>query len=230
MSKKPIYLIRILLVMALIIILILSAYTLLYGNFNSLFEAEVWVTIGNIVNGISLLGILLTFFFLHPLSFLKKMESKNFPSSSDHPPKTSYDALLFTVSKADIPIWMMKHYQPKSMGLIGSDEVLESINKIKEEAKKLGIKVYCRSLVATDVDVVVRAKHETLEIIKELLQTGSYHLALDITGGKTPMSIGAFLAAEQEGIDSLYVTAAFDKGQPISETIKPILLSGQKAG
>jgi hypothetical protein len=229
MSKKPIYL-RILLVIAVIIILILSVYTLLYGNFNSLFTPEVWTAIGNIVNGISFVGIVLSFFFLHPLSFLKKMESKNFPSSSAHPPKTSYDALLFTVSKADIPIWMMKHYQPKSIGLIGSDEVLESLNKIKEDAKKLEIKIYCRSLVAADVDVVARAKHETLEIIQALLKAGSYHLALDITGGKTPMSIGAFLAAEEEGIDSLYVTAAFDKGRPISETIKPILLSGQKAG
>ncbi len=230
MSNKSIYLTRILLVVALIIILILSAYTLLYGNFNSLFEAEVWATIGNIVNGISLLGIVLTFFFFHPLSFLKEMENKNFPNNGEHPPETSYDALLFTVSKADIPIWMMKHYQPKSIGLIGSNEVLESINKIKEEAKKLEIEVYCRSLVDADVDVVARAKHETLEIIKELLQTGSYHLALDITGGKTPMSIGAFLAVEEEGIDSLYVTAKYDKGRPISKTIKPILLSGQKAG
>ena len=229
MSRKPIYL-RILLVIAIIIILILSVYTLLYGNFNSLFSAEVWAAIGNIVNGISFIGILFTFFFFRPLSFLKKIESKNFPSSSANPPKTNYDALLFTVSNADLPIWMMKKYQPRSIGLIGSNEVSDSLKKIKEEAEKLEINVYCRSLVDTDVDVVTRAKHETLEIIQELLKAGSYHLALDITGGKTPMSIGAFLAAEEEGIDSLYVTAKYDKGRPVNETIKTILLSGQKAG
>jgi N-acetylmuramic acid 6-phosphate (MurNAc-6-P) etherase len=30
---------------------------------------------------------------------------------------------------------------------------------------------------------------------------------VDITGGKTPMSVGAFMAAEERGATSLYVTA-----------------------
>lgn len=37
---------------------------------------------------------------------------------------------------------------------------------------------------------------------------------MDITGGKVTMSIGAFMAAEEQGCASLYVATAFKDGKP----------------
>jgi len=33
---------------------------------------------------------------------------------------------------------------------------------------------------------------------------------VDVTGGKLPMSLGAFMAAEESGADTLYVASEFD--------------------
>jgi hypothetical protein len=62
-------------------------------------------------------------------------------------------------------------------------------------------------------------------MIDEAKAEGVKQIAVDITGGKTPMSIGMFLAAEEEKIDSLYVSAKYDKGGAISDSINAILLS-----
>ena len=35
-------------------------------------------------------------------------------------------------------------------------------------------------------------------------------IAVDVTGGKTPMSLGAFMAAEEFAVQTIYITSEFD--------------------
>ena len=153
-----------------------------------------------------------------------KIDKENFPAEGTLIIKKSYDALIFTVSRSDIPNWMIANYKPKVIGLVGSTEYSKSVDAIKEEAEKQGIKVHRRIL--ENPDRVARVNEEAIEIINAIQQDGFEKIAVDITGGKTPMSIGVFLAAEEHGLDSLYVSADYDKGVPIASSIKAILLSG----
>jgi hypothetical protein len=48
-------------------------------------------------------------------------------------------------------------------------------------------------------------------LLSELHQAGCRKIAVDLTGGKLPMSLGAFMAAEEAGVTSLYVATDFDR-------------------
>lgn len=49
------------------------------------------------------------------------------------------------------------------------------------------------------------------QAIERLNAIGCAHIAVDVTGGKVPMSLGAFMAAEEAGKDSLYVSVDYDQ-------------------
>jgi hypothetical protein len=58
---------------------------------------------------------------------------------------------------------------------------------------------------------------------------GVRNVAVDVTGGKVPMSLGAFMAAEEAALDSLYVTTAWRDGKPDASTAKLTRISGTVA-
>ena len=227
-SKKRLFYIKVIFLLAVLLLLILSAYILINNNFNELLNKSSWEIIGNLANILGLIGIAISVFIYQPLSLFKKIQNKidkeNFPTKGTLIIEKSYDALIFTVSRSDIPNWMIANYKPKAIGLVGSIELSKSVDTIKEEAEEQGIKVHRRIL--ENPDRVARVNEETVEIINTLQKDGLEKIAVDITGGKKPMSIGVFLAAEEHGLDSLYVSADYDKGVPIANSIKVILLSG----
>ena len=57
-------------------------------------------------------------------------------------------------------------------------------------------------------------------LLEELKRNGISNVAVDLTGGKVPMSLGAFMAAEEARVDSLYVTVSYEQGQPQPETAR----------
>ena len=209
------------------VIFILSLYIIFSSNFNEMLNKSGWDSVSNINNILGLLGTIISIFIIFPLYLTNKIQAvikqKVFPDPLEKNLEATYEALLFTVSQPDLPIWMIKHYKPKAIGLIGTEERLDSLKDIRDYAKQHGIKIYSRTLESADV--IVRTKQETLEIIEDLTAANFKLQALDITGGKTPMSIGAFLAAEEKGIDTLYVTADYNQKGPISGSIKSVLLS-----
>ncbi len=80
--------------------------------------------------------------------------------------------------------------------------------------------------IADPWDVVdVRDKMQTL--VKWLTRKGVPlgEIALDITGGTTPMSVGAFTVAEEQGLDTQYVRSQYEGNRPIEKTQEGILVS-----
>jgi len=61
------------------------------------------------------------------------------------------------------------------------------------------------------VTEVEDATRHVLEWIAESEGVKREEMAFDVTGGKTLMSIGAFLAADRMGVDVQYISSAFDK-------------------
>lgn len=213
-----------------IIVFTLSVYVLVdkYVEIQGIATNDTWSYVGNLANVLGLFGFVISLFIMMPFkisrSIIKFLKHRTFPATDDVPAELdNYSALVFTVSRPDIPIWLIKAYKPSAVGLIGSAMFSESIETIEAFASEQGIPCFVRAL--ENPDVVERAKRETAEVIKAIKAIGIEDIAVDVTGGKVPMSLGAFLAADEHCLDTLYVTAKYDKGQPISSTIKPLLMT-----
>ena len=63
---------------------------------------------------------------------------------------------------------------------------------------------------AVDPDDPTQSRQAAAALLAMMQRAGHEKLAVDITGGKTPMSLGAFMAAEEAGAASLYVASGFD--------------------
>jgi hypothetical protein len=126
-------------------------------------------------------------------------------------------AILFTVSRSDVPAWVMQHSRPTWVGFIGSEVSRKAVESLRDKAIELGIRVVDPHFVG-DPDDPQAAMEATRTLIAGLRRTGITNVAVDVTGGKVPMSLGAFMAAEEAGLESIYVSVEYDRGQPRPET------------
>jgi len=139
-----------------------------------------------------------------------------FPSIGGNPEHTHWQGIVFTVSRAEVPLWVIHQVQPDRIGLLITQTSQEQSAIIRQAAEQQGITVYIEIL--NDPDDPAEANRKTKELLQTLRQNGISELAVDITGGKTPMSLGAFMAAEELSSDSIYVTSHYKDGKPDMNT------------
>lgn len=135
--------------------------------------------------------------------------------------KHNWDALAFTVSHRDVPLWVMEVCQPRHIGLIATEGSRAAARDIAAQAQQRGIKV-AETVYLDNPDDPAEARDRTRHVLESLKRADAANIAIDITGGKTTMSLGAFMAAEEMGISSLYVTAPYD-----NELRRPVMRNAQ---
>jgi len=177
---------------------------------------------------------LMTITFLGGLyGFINRDDLRNwlarnrFPSIGGNPEHTRWQGLVFTISRSDVPLWVTAQVQPQIIGLLITHSSLEQGATIRQYAEQNGIAVAVETL--NDPDNPAEAKRKTQDLLQTLHQHGAHDLAVDITGGKTPMSLGAFMAAEESGCDSIYVTTAYKDGKPDMTTAQIKAISQAQA-
>lgn len=119
-----------------------------------------------------------------------------------------YDGIVFTVSKPDTPCWVIESVRPRVVGLIHTEASREAAEAIRACAGKVGAQVFAQQIA--DPDDPFDSRQAAAYLLSRMKRDGCNSLGVDITGGKVPMSLGAFMAAEEQGATSLYVTCAFD--------------------
>lgn len=150
-----------------------------------------------------------------------------FPDVGDEllPGDADWDGLVFTVSREDVPRWVMNQSHPRAVAFVCSELSHGVANALAEHAKAIGI----RSLLVRTVepDDPAEARSAAAASIEALREAGCERLAVDVTGGKLPMSLGAFMAAEERGADTVYVSAEYDSGlkAPKMETTRVLRIS-----
>ncbi|MDX8402658.1 MAG: hypothetical protein R8K47_08510 [Mariprofundaceae bacterium] len=137
-----------------------------------------------------------------------------------------WDGLVFTVSHEGVPQWVMAKIRPHAVAFICSNQSRDTAGRLADKAKSMGI----RSLAMHEVDEhdpddALRAARSAIAALRE---ADCEHIAIDVTGGKLPMSIGAFMAAEEAGVDTLYVASSFDSKlkRPDMSTARILRISG----
>ncbi|OFC30311.1 Card1-like endonuclease domain-containing protein [Acidithiobacillus caldus] len=159
-----------------------------------------------LVGGIALWGVFL------PTSFWNRMRKYlrgNVHQGGEEVDTIAADGVIFTVSKKETPIWTMMKVRPNRVHLIGSRQTMEAVNSIKEFAHTANITISEAEL--NDADDVAEARQLVSHAINQLQQHGCKRIVIDVTGGKTPMSIGAFQAGDEANLPVIYVTAPFDQ-------------------
>ena len=133
-----------------------------------------------------------------------------FPVDGDEAASTErWDAIIFTVSKPDLPSWVIQQKSPAAVGLVDTESSRPASEQIVAQISDRGIDVVGPKMVG-DADDPAEVREATAWLIQKLRDNGQARIAVDVTGGKTPMSLGAFMAAQEQGCDTLYVSSEFD--------------------
>ncbi len=153
-------------------------------------------------------------------------KTNKFPSVNKDLDQNKYDGLIFTVSRPDVPTWVIESQRPKYVGLVESAQSQASSDKIMENTSNINIK-FASPQRLVDVDNPEESKHAVEVLIKKLQKNGCKNIAVDITGGKVTMSLGAFMAAEEAGVQTIYISTEFDVAlkAPRMDTAKIISIS-----
>jgi hypothetical protein len=120
-----------------------------------------------------------------------------------------FDALLLPISKAEIPCWLIDLTRPDHLALIATPQSLQAARQVEDHARQAGIMdITLRTLEQADDTATCRDIATTL--LQQFKTSGCEQIGADTTGGKVPMSLGVFMAAEELGATTLYVSVEFD--------------------
>ena len=138
---------------------------------------------------------------------------------SNHFPKTGYaadiepgqwEAIVFTISREDVPAWVMEQLKPRAVAFLATRQSRESAEKLIHKAENMGIEVIGLHQLSDYTDTTASKEHVS-SFIRKLRAAGMHKVAVDITGGTLPMSLGAFMAAEEARSSTLYVSVPYDR-------------------
>lgn len=200
---------------------------------NNLFNwtSQNWLTIDQIGILVGLLLGILQIILLLVAIFKRKtirrwLLRNRFPNIGRNDAGKNWHGILFTVSQSQLPCWIIKTKKPQIIGLIASRQSHKNAREIQECAEQLGVRVI-PIIEISDPDDTVQSYQKTRQLIKEMRPDESQAIAVDITGGKRPMSMGAFMAAVEAQADTLYISADFDANlkQPDLNTAHILTLS-----
>ncbi len=168
------------------------------------------ILVGDLLMLITIGGSLLAFFKRDRIR--QWLRGNRFPHIGSELEKVAgrWDGLAFTVSREEVPLWVMGQVKPRAIALVATRESLAAADALIREAEKQRIVVH-GPYVVEDADDPAQSREQALQALRRLRQEGCERLAMDITGGRVPMSIGAFMAAEETGIPTLYVSATYDR-------------------
>lgn len=150
------------------------------------------------------------------VGFLKRDEIKSYFTRITYsdvgrtlPKNQEYELLIFTVSHATVPLMVIQQTHPKRVALIATEGSKAEAEVIQAQAVSEGRE--CKIFIIDDKDDPAEAKATVRKAIENWENIASESIAVDVTGGTTPMSIGAFMAAQQAGVSSIFMKSEYDK-------------------
>ena len=227
-------------------ILTLAICVILYfilGNIGGVLPAHINsadTVVGYLMNFSVIFGVILGFwkkdaFFKYFQKWKTKPEFINVGEPFEVPIE-KFKAAIIPVSKREQPEWIIRHLKPNYVSLVFTEQTKEYAKSlIKDFSDKIDFFPNLEdmdnpSYILSTPDNVEEAQKKAKKYIRKYIQKGieSSDIFVDTTGGKVPMSIGMFQAAEQVGVSSIYIIGT-DNGlilkPDIKEHGKPVFIS-----
>lgn len=202
------------------------------NSIEQLFTEDTWLLldhIGILLGNILMLGSIIggTIGIIKRNDLRLWLSRNQFPSIGGDLNHTRWQGLVFTVSRDDVPQWVIQQVRPRAIGLLTTTTSQDKGTQIQQTAEAQGIIVLKENL--NNPDDPAECKRKTAQLIQDLHERQYATVAVDITGGKLPMSLGAFMAAEENGCATLYVSCAYPQGKLDQHSARLIAISGANA-
>ncbi len=170
---------------------------------------QIGILLGNLMFVASVLGALWAWLSRDKLR--RWLQANRFPDPREITEEEQcWQALLFTVSQAAVPEWLIRRQRPQAVALLATDFSMQVADDLAALCHESGIQVFGPHRL-DDPDDAEEAKATSQQLLKKLRAKGFEQIAVDVTGGKTPMSLGAFMAAVEEQADAIYVATEYDR-------------------
>lgn len=192
-----------------------------------LMEHPVWTAIDR---ASMVVGLLLGLAAVVGLFNLRWIRARFFGNSFRHvggdPELSQLEGIVFTLSsQSDTALLTLEKARPGHVvPLSPKPELREDVRRVCE---RLGLK-YHEMVDAVDVHSVDGWRNLTARALQLLAAQGvpASQIGVDLTGGTKPMSLGAFMAAEEAKVRSVYVaTDRGADGRLVPGTERPITVS-----
>lgn len=124
---------------------------------------------------------------------------------------THWDAIIFLLGNAEIPAFHMRDtgVDVDAVGLVVTEksqtEVLDTVRAVAAECR---VSIRATELVA-DHESATLSFDLVMHMLHRLREEGADKIAVDVTGGTKPMSIGAFNAAVQSNVAVIYTASDY---------------------
>lgn len=183
------------------------------GNLFGLGNAQFWQYVGQVSDiwG-ALLGTLAALGSV--VGILKRDEIKRYFTRITYsdvgraiPKDQQYELVIFTISHATVPLMVIEKTQPERIALIATEGSKAEAEMIAAQAQGRASKIF----ILDDKDDPAEVKATVNKAITHWQGIAPERIAVDVTGGTTPMSIGAFMAAQQAGVTTIYMKSEYDK-------------------
>lgn len=144
--------------------------------------------------------------------------------------------IVIPVSRKEQPEWIIRHLKPEYVAFLYTDLSKEYALELTREFSDVVKFYHTAKQIEEKLDMIknpddpLESKNVAKKFIQWLKKEGinEKNIFIDTTGGKVPMSIGAFQAAEEMNVSSIYIVGK-DRGiirnPEIKEHGEPIFLS-----
>jgi len=198
------------------------------------YNDQVWLYIDQFATVLGLVALILsivlaTLGYVYRDLILNRLARNRFPNigiDHDDSQHSSHDAVIFIVTEDVSQDWVLGLLKPKYVGILGTlggNGFISGVGKLKTFADDAGCHVVSE-LMSNPTDIK-EAKRKIEYLFSELTRMGANHCVVDLTGGSIPMSLGAFMAAEENSLSTLYVDTQYENGLPKYETSKVVRVS-----
>lgn len=129
-------------------------------------------------------------------------------------------AMVIPVSNAILAEWILSSLRPQSVAFLYTEATRHIALNLATDFSAVGIRFFPTAANIRESEFVLstpddprKARELVRLFIDHFLAAGipAGNIFVDTTGGKVPMSIGAFQAAEEAGISSTYIVASKGK-------------------
>lgn len=164
--------------------------------------------------------------------------SKNFLGTGENFDDISQKVrgIIIPVSRRQQPEWIIRHLKPEYVAFLYTERSKKDALELTLEFGNKVHFIHTAKEIEAGIDMIknpndpLEVKQLTKKFISKLLKLDidKRNIFVDTTGGKVPMSIGAFQAAEESGVSSLYIIGTNQdiiSDPTVKEQGKPIFLS-----
>lgn len=183
---------------------------------------QVGILLGYATVAAGVLGVLVTWFKRD--SIRRWFRSNRFPAvGGDFTALGPVGGCVFCVSQAELPEWVIEQLTLNRVGLVDTPASAAAGDRIQAFVEARGGLCWRRRIENPNDPECTRVC--VSELLEDMVATPGQAIMVDVTGGTKPMSIGAFMAAEEAGVSTIYVTADRSDNRPIDETARIIRVS-----